>query len=69
VAKEGPHAHPFFFPRQGREAGAATVELAALLPFLCFLFVAAVDYARALVATPGAPAGAASPGGKPDVQL
>jgi Flp pilus assembly protein TadG len=26
--------------------GAAAVELAVLLPFLCFLFVAAVDYAR-----------------------
>jgi Flp pilus assembly protein TadG len=28
--------------------GAATVELAVLLPFLCFLFVAAVDSARVL---------------------
>src|SRR5205809_577937 len=35
-----PHSHP------KRRAGAATVELALLLPFLCFLFVIAVDYAR-----------------------
>ena len=27
-------------------AGAATVELAVLLPVLCFLFVIAIDYAR-----------------------
>jgi Flp pilus assembly protein TadG len=46
VGKKGPHAHPFFLRHPGREAGAATVELAALLPFLCFLFVAAVDSAR-----------------------
>ena len=31
--------------RRGR-GGAASVELALLLPFLCFLFVIAVDYAR-----------------------
>ena len=30
----------------GRRRAVATVELALLLPFLCFLFVAAVDYAR-----------------------
>src|SRR3954451_8532118 len=29
-----------------RREGAATVELALLLPFLCFLFVVAVDYSR-----------------------
>jgi Flp pilus assembly protein TadG len=29
-----------------RRPGAAAVELAVLLPFLCFIFVIAVDYAR-----------------------
>jgi Flp pilus assembly protein TadG len=29
-----------------RRCGAAAVELAVLLPFLCFLFVVAVDYGR-----------------------
>lgn len=29
-----------------RRSGVATVELALLLPFLCFLFVITVDYAR-----------------------
>jgi Flp pilus assembly protein TadG len=32
-------------PRRGRRA-AATVELAVLLPVICFLFVIAIDYAR-----------------------
>jgi Flp pilus assembly protein TadG len=31
---------------QPQRAGAATVELAVLLPVLCFLFVIAIDYAR-----------------------
>lgn len=31
---------------RGKRNGAATVELALLLPFLCFLFVICVDYAR-----------------------
>jgi Flp pilus assembly protein TadG len=30
----------------GRRHGVATVELALLLPFLCFLFAVAIDYAR-----------------------
>jgi hypothetical protein len=37
------------FPRPdvaGRRKGAACVELALLLPFLCFVFVATVDFAR-----------------------
>ena len=29
-----------------RRKGAAAVELAVLLPFLCFMFVIAIDYAR-----------------------
>jgi Flp pilus assembly protein TadG len=32
--------------RKNQRDGAATVELAFLLPFLCFLFAASVDYAR-----------------------
>ena len=34
--------------RRGRSPrpGTATIELAVMLPFLCFLFVVAVDYAR-----------------------
>ena len=35
-----------FSNRRRTRRGAAAVELAFLLPFLCFLFVAAVDYAR-----------------------
>jgi Flp pilus assembly protein TadG len=31
---------------KGRRHGGATVELAFVLPFLCFMFVIAVDYAR-----------------------
>jgi Flp pilus assembly protein TadG len=37
--------HPRPTGRRPRE-GATTVELAVLLPFLCFLFAVAVDYAR-----------------------
>jgi Flp pilus assembly protein TadG len=32
--------------RDDKRTGTATVELAILMPFLCFLFAAAVDYAR-----------------------
>jgi Flp pilus assembly protein TadG len=32
--------------RKDKRGGAAAVELAVLMPFLCFLFAAAVDYAR-----------------------
>jgi Flp pilus assembly protein TadG len=32
--------------RRPRRAGTATVELALLLPFLCFLFAVSVDFAR-----------------------
>ncbi|MFL5342239.1 MAG: TadE/TadG family type IV pilus assembly protein [Gemmataceae bacterium] len=32
--------------RPSRRDGAAAAELAVLLPFLCFLFVIAIDYAR-----------------------
>jgi Flp pilus assembly protein TadG len=32
--------------RPARRGGATAVELAVLLPFLCFMFVIAVDYAR-----------------------
>lgn len=33
-------------PARDRRQGAAAIELATVLPFLCFLFVIAVDYAR-----------------------
>jgi len=33
-------------PRRESRGGIATVELAVLLPILCFLFVIAIDYAR-----------------------
>jgi Flp pilus assembly protein TadG len=33
-------------PRRSPRRGVAAVELAVLLPFLCFLFVTAVDFAR-----------------------
>ena len=33
-------------PRRARRRGVSAVELAILLPFLCFLFVVSVDYSR-----------------------
>lgn len=33
-------------PRRDTRGGVATLELAVLLPLLCFLFVIAIDYAR-----------------------
>lgn len=36
----------FATTRKGKRIGASTVELAFLAPFLCWLFVVAVDYAR-----------------------
>jgi Flp pilus assembly protein TadG len=41
-----PRTHDRAGGRRGRRRAVATVELALLLPFLCFLFVAAVDFAR-----------------------
>jgi len=38
-------------PRSGRRRAVAAVELAVLLPFLMFLFVAATDYCRVLYYT------------------
>lgn len=36
----------FAAARQANRRAAATVELAVVLPFLCFCFVVAIDYAR-----------------------
>ena len=38
--------HPSIAPRPPARRGAASVELAVLAPFLCFVFVLAVDYGR-----------------------
>lgn len=40
------HIHSANSPRRNTRTGAAVVELAVVLPFLCFLFVVAIDYAR-----------------------
>jgi len=44
--------HPFPRPDvAGRRKGAACAELAVLLPFLCFVFLATVDFARIIYYT------------------
>jgi hypothetical protein len=48
------HLSTLPFPRRdvaGRRKGVAAAELAVLLPFLCFVFVATVDFARIIYYT------------------